>query len=64
MDLTALSDRELFRQACHGGGAEPRNEARAEIERRIKEQRGTLGDWCSVHGFNLAAYFASRPIKS
>lgn len=64
MDVTAATPRELFRQACHGAGAEPRNEARAEIERRVGSEPGAVGDWLRANGFDLAAYFASRPIKS
>lgn len=54
--------RRLFAEACHGAGAEPRLAARQRI-RDLAEREGMIeGQYLREHGFDLAAYFASRPI--
>jgi hypothetical protein len=61
MDAKRL--RELFREACHGAGAEPRWKARAEIE-KVADQRGIrIGALLEEAGLDVTAYFASRPIS-
>jgi predicted HicB family RNase H-like nuclease len=56
--------RSLYSEACHGAGAEPRREARAKLSRKA-EELGEMSDASLLArlGFNLSAYFASRPIS-
>lgn len=60
IDLASL--RRLYREACHGAGAEPRRTARAQIDEMLAHHRVTLREAFEIAGLDLSAYFASRPI--
>ncbi len=59
----APSIREIYRQACHGAGAEPRMAARLQLLKLVDESGQRLGEFFDRHGLDLSAYFASRPIS-
>jgi hypothetical protein len=61
-DITTMDAAKVFSQACHGVGAEPRLVARAELDRRAEAAGMDTGMFLTRLGFDLAAYFASRPI--
>lgn len=54
---------QLYNRACHGGGAEPRIEARLAIKAMAEAASMTEGEILRAAGLDLAAYFASRPIS-
>ena len=57
--------RALYNQACHGAGAEPRREARRELDRIAATSADfTLGTIAMLNdlGLDIDAYFASRPL--
>lgn len=54
--------RALFREACHGGGADARNNARTALEKIIAQQGAVMHEFFDLYGINLSHYFASRPI--
>lgn len=62
LDLSIAPLRVLYGEACHGAGADPRWAARQEIERRATEAGFEPAVWLGREGFDLGAYFASRPI--
>jgi hypothetical protein len=60
--IRATPDRDLYNQACHGAGAAVRSAARLELERRIAASGVEMAQFFAEEGWDLAAYFASRPI--
>jgi hypothetical protein len=55
--------RDLYRQACHGAGAEPRRIARGAIKALLIEADISLRDAFHEANLDMAAYFATRPIS-
>ena len=54
--------REAYRQALHGAGAASRNVARGIIEAHVAKEGLALAELFAERGWDLTAYFASRPI--
>ena len=56
--------RSLYREACHGAGAEPRWEARKLIQKWLDHNKVTMREAFENAGLDMGFYVASRPIKS
>jgi hypothetical protein len=54
--------RDLYREAVHGAGAEPRRAARAKIDALLADTGMSMRDAFEKERLDMSAYFASRPI--
>lgn len=62
--LSSSEIRDLYRQACHGAGAEPRLAARKKIQAEVEARGVRLHVMLDEAGVDIGAYFASAPISA